>query len=73
MNEEPLDGKLENQLGDEDTGTLTPKTNLSANRRPDRNTNTSITTMRPSWYIWPGTSCGNHSSRRTRSRRKWWK
>ena len=37
---------LENLLGDEEHGTLTPKTNSSANTRPGRHTDTATTTIR---------------------------
>lgn len=50
MSEDLVDLKLGNLLGDEDNGTRTMKTDPSANTRPDRNKNTAITTIQPSWY-----------------------
>ena len=55
-----MDLKPENLSGDEEHGTRTAKTNHAANTRPDANTNTAITTIPPSCYIWPGTNSGNH-------------
>lgn len=68
-----MGGNVENRLGDKDTGTLTPKASPSANTRPDRNTDTSITTIQLSWYIWSDPRYGSHNSRRIKPRRKWWK
>ena len=50
-----------------------PKIDLSANTTPDRSTNTAINTIRPSWYIWPGTNSGNPQLIKTQSPAQWWK
>ena len=62
MNDDLVNLKLDNRLDDEETepGNLRPAPPPTT--RPNRDTNTAITTIRPSWYSGRVRNPGTHSS-----------